>query len=339
MSKLIVIIGITGNQGSSVAHTFLSSPTWRIRGLTRHPTSPTSQHLSSLGIEMIQADLHDPSSLSRAFDGANLIFSATDFWTPFFTPSNAARAAELGIPIGRLAYELEAEQGRNIVDAVAKVVDGLDEVGFVASTLCNARESSEAKYKELWHFDGKADVFPKYVKEKYPEVAKKTSYLHTGYFYTSWRYMPNRWFAKLPDGSVQMQSPTSPDTLIPHLHPRTDVGPFVQAMLKLPPGSTVMAASEWCTWPDWIKTWGEVTGVKTSYKQVSVEDFDKEIPGGAGKEIGEMFEFSSTWGYNANQKDTLMTWDLEKMGVHVPTMSLKEYCKKEDWVAAGILAP
>lgn len=210
MSKLIVIIGITGNQGSSVAHTFLSSPTWRIRGLTRHPTSPTSQHLSSLGIEMIQADLHDPSSLSRAFDGANLIFSATDFWTPFFTPSNAARAAELGIPIGRLAYELEAEQGRNIVDAVAKVVDGLDEVGFVASTLCNARESSEAKYKELWHFDGKADVFPKYVKEKYPEVAKKTSYLHTGYFYTSWRYMPNRWFAKvcvscvlLPHGNMQ----------------------------------------------------------------------------------------------------------------------------------------
>lgn len=74
-----------------------------------------------------------------------------------------------------------------------------------------------------------------------------------------------------------------------------------------------MAASEWCTWPDWIKTWGEVTGVENSYKQVSVEDFDKEIPGGAGKEIGEMFEFSSTWGYNANQKDTLMTWDLEKV--------------------------
>lgn len=146
---------------------------------------------------MVQADLHDPSSLTTAFQGANLIFSVTDFWTPFFTPSNAARAAELGVPIGKYAYELEAEQGRNIVDAVAKVVAGLDAVGFVASTLCNARESSGGKYSELWHFDSKADVFPAYVKEKYPELAEKTSYLHTGYFYTSWRYMPNRWFAKV----------------------------------------------------------------------------------------------------------------------------------------------
>ena len=286
---------------------------------------------------MVRADLHDPSSLTTAFKDANLVFSVTDFWTPFFNPANQARAKELGKTIRRYAYELELEQGKNIVDAVARVVDGLDDVGFVASTLCQAEKSSEGRYKELYHFDAKADVFPGYVVEKYPELAKKTSYLHTGYFYTSWRYMPQRWFAKLPDGSVQMQSPTAPEVLIPHLNPRADTGSFVRAMLQLPPQSTVMAASEWCTWPDWIKTWGEVNGVKTSYKQVSVEDFDKEIPGGAGKEIGEMFEFSSKWGYNASQKDTLMAWDLEKMGVKVPTMSLRKYCETVDWVAAGIL--
>jgi hypothetical protein len=87
----------------------------------------------------------------------------------------------------------------------------------------------------------------------------------------------------------------------------------VQALLKLPPDSTVMAASEWLTWPDWIKTWGEVTGIKTSYKQTTVDDLDAYVPGGAGKEIGEMYEFSSEFGYNAKQKNTLMTWDLEKV--------------------------
>ncbi|OAL55209.1 NAD(P)-binding protein [Pyrenochaeta sp. DS3sAY3a] len=337
MSKLVVIIGITGNQGGSVAATFLQNPQWRIRGLTRNPNSPASQALAAQDVEMVKADLHDPSSLTHVFRGANLVFSVTDFWAPYFNPTNVARAKEQGKTIGRYAYELEVEQGRNIVDAVAREVGSLDEVGFVASTLCSARERSGGRYQELWHFDGKADVFPAYVEERYPELARRTSYLHTGYYYTSWRILPGRWFAKLPNSTIQMQFPTSPTTLIPHLHPKTDTGPFVLALLRLPPQSTLMAASAWLAWPDWIALWGEVTGVKTSYKQVSVEDLDAYMPGGAGREIGEMYEFSSKDGYNAGQGGTLMTWDLEKMGIHVPTMSLREYIEKEDWVAAGIL--
>ncbi|KAF1934495.1 NAD(P)-binding protein [Clathrospora elynae] len=337
MTKLVVIIGITGNQGGSVASTFLRDPAWRIRGLTRHPSSTASRALTAEGIEMVHADLHKPSTLNNVFKGASLVFSVTDFWKPFFTPANQEKAKELGKSIGRYAYELEVDQGKNIVDAVAKETAGLDDVGFVASTLCHAGKSSEGRYQELWHFDAKADIFPGYLKETYPELARKTSFLHTGYFFTSWGYMPGRWFAKQPDGSIQMQFPTRPDVLIPHLNPRTDVGPFVRALLQLPPQSTLMAASEWCTWPEWMKTWGEVTGVRTSYKQVSVEDFDKEVPGGAGKEIGEMYEFSSEYGYNANQANTLKTWDLEKMGIKIPTMSLREYFEAEDWIAAGIL--
>jgi hypothetical protein len=74
-----------------------------------------------------------------------------------------------------------------------------------------------------------------------------------------------------------------------------------------------MAASEWLTWPDWIATWGELTGTQTSYKQIAVEDMDEYLPGGLGKEIGQMYKFSEEFGYNAEQKDTLMTWDLEKV--------------------------
>jgi hypothetical protein len=197
MTKLIVIIGITGNQGGSVAHKFLNDPSWRIRGLTRDTQSSASLALSAQGIDMVQANLHDPLSLTDVFKGANLVFSVTDFWKPYFDPSNRARAAAQLKPIGQFAYELEVEQGKNIVDAVAREVDGLDDVGLIASTLCNARESSCGKYKELWHFDGKAHVFPAYLKEKYPELAKKTSYLHTGYFFTSWQILPGRWFAKV----------------------------------------------------------------------------------------------------------------------------------------------
>lgn len=197
MTKLVVIVGITGNQGGSVASTFLNDSEWRIRGLTRDTQSEVSKNLRNQGIEMIQVNLHDPKSLQDAFKGANLVFSVTDFWAPFFDPANHARAKEEGKPIGQIAYELELEQGKNIADAVIREVDGLDEVGFIASTLCSARESSKGKYTELWHFESKAEVFPKYVEAHHAELARKTSYLHTGYFYTSWRFLPGRWFAKV----------------------------------------------------------------------------------------------------------------------------------------------
>jgi hypothetical protein len=90
-----------------------------------------------------------------------------------------------------------------------------------------------------------------------------------------------------------MQTPTSPETAIPHLEPARDTGPFLDALLILPPKSVVMAANEWLTWPEWIQIWGEETGMKTSYKQVSVQNFEEYLPGGTGKEIGEMFEFTS----------------------------------------------
>ncbi|KAH6618555.1 hypothetical protein C7974DRAFT_400356 [Boeremia exigua] len=337
MTKLIVVVGITGNQGGSVARTFLTNPEWRVRGLTRDAGSSASKELSAQGVEMIQANLHNPESLKGAFQGANLVFSVTDFWKPFFDPSNVAQAAAQGKSIGQYAYELEFEQGKNIVDAVARELDSLDNVGLIASTLCSARESSKGKYKELWHFDSKADVFPKYLQENYPALAKKTSYLHTGYFFTSWQFLPGRWFAKQSDGSIQMQFPTSPEMLIPHLDPRKDTGAWANALLQLPPNSSLMATSEWLTWPDWIKQWGELTGVKTSYKQTTVEDLEKHIPGPAGKEIGEMYQFSSDYAYNAFQEDALKIWDLEKMGIHVPTTSLREYVENEDWVAAGIV--
>jgi hypothetical protein len=120
---------------------------------------------------------------------------------------------------------------------------------------------------------------------------------------------------KQSDFSIQMQFPTHPETLIPHLDPRKDTGPHVCALLQLPPTSTLMAASEWLTWPQWIELFGDVTGTKTSYKQITVSEMEEYLPGGVGKEIGEMYEFSSEMGYNASQEDTLMRWDMEKVSL------------------------
>lgn len=197
MTKLICVVGVTGNQGGSVAQRFIKDPNYRVRGITRKPESAAAQKLAAQGVEIVKADLDDPSSLVSAFTGANLIFSITNYWEPFFRPDCRQKAAEAGISCRKYAYDVEAQQGRNIADSAASTVDTLDENGFIASTLSHARKCSKGAYKELYHFDGKADVFPDYVKEKHPKLAAKMSCLQTGYFTSSYKFAPDAYFSKV----------------------------------------------------------------------------------------------------------------------------------------------
>ncbi|KAE8386311.1 hypothetical protein BDV23DRAFT_175563 [Aspergillus alliaceus] len=52
--KTITIVGATGNQGLSVAKTFLSLPDWHVRCITRNPSSPDAQTLAFLGASVVQ---------------------------------------------------------------------------------------------------------------------------------------------------------------------------------------------------------------------------------------------------------------------------------------------
>jgi hypothetical protein len=197
MVKLICIIGITGNQGGSVAQRFLQDPDYRIRGLTRNPASTAAQNLAAQGVEIVQADVDDVDSLVRAFRGANLIFSITDYWEPFFREDCRRKAADGGLSCRKYAYDVEYRQGKNIADAVAQVVDGLDENGLIASTLSHAGKCSKGAFDELYHFDSKADIFPDYVNATYPKLAKKMSCVQTGFFMSSYRLVPSAYFTKV----------------------------------------------------------------------------------------------------------------------------------------------
>lgn len=195
--KLIVVLGVTGKQGGSVARRFNSDPAYKVRGVTRNPSSEKAKELESIGIEIFQADADDVESLKKAFAGANLIFSVTNYWEPFFRPDCRKKAEELGITCRRYAYDVEYQQGKNITDAAASVSDSLVENGFLVSTLSHAGKCSNGKYTELYHFDSKADVFPDYVDNKYPELAAKMSCIQTGYFIQSWQLAPEAYLGKV----------------------------------------------------------------------------------------------------------------------------------------------
>jgi uncharacterized protein YbjT (DUF2867 family) len=61
MSKTITVFGATGNQGGSVIKEILAHPelskTYKIRGVTRDPSKPSSAALTKKGVEMVAVSI------------------------------------------------------------------------------------------------------------------------------------------------------------------------------------------------------------------------------------------------------------------------------------------
>lgn len=58
MSKLITVVGSTGNQGGSVIKAILNDPElskeYKIRGITRDPSKPSGEKLKSQGVDVVK---------------------------------------------------------------------------------------------------------------------------------------------------------------------------------------------------------------------------------------------------------------------------------------------
>ncbi|KAH7009941.1 hypothetical protein EDB80DRAFT_572797 [Ilyonectria destructans] len=117
-SKIIAIVGATGNQGSSVAKVFLNLPGWNVRCVTRQPNSDKAKALGALGADLVQADLKDIDTLSRAFQGVNAIFVNTSFVEITQAALEAGKDQTTG---SRIAYDEELQYAKNAAIAASKV--------------------------------------------------------------------------------------------------------------------------------------------------------------------------------------------------------------------------
>ncbi|PNP55983.1 hypothetical protein THARTR1_03920 [Trichoderma harzianum] len=184
--KLIVVLGATGNQGSSLVNTFLKDAAWRVRGLTRNPFSVKAKALSARGVEVVQADMGDASSLAVAFRDANAIFVVSDFWGIY--GALAQQKKDTGEkPLNLLAGETEFQQLKNAIDAASQV-PGLEK--FILSTLSNVTKWSREKYTHVYHFDFKARASA-YIEDKHSDLWAKTSLLQAGLFLSTFLDNPS----------------------------------------------------------------------------------------------------------------------------------------------------
>jgi len=274
---------------------------------------------------MVAADLNDVESLKAAFKGANVAFGVTDFWQSVKVPANHALAAKEGRTVNEVAYDIEVQQGKNIVDAAAATVNTLDR--FVLSTLSHTAKWSKGTITFNLHFDAKWMAVD-YLRATYPELAKKTSFLQVGLFATNWKSGPTMAPQKKGDGTYFLRIPMNGDAPIPMVDPRADTGHFTKALVDVEPGKVLVGAATKLSWKQWAHIWAEHTGKTLTYEEADRSEMENAMPGGVGKELADMFEYISKFGYDGSDPEVVYPADL---GVEIPVTTIEEYIKKTDW--------
>jgi uncharacterized protein YbjT (DUF2867 family) len=97
--KTVLVTGATGRQGGAVVRHMLAKR-WKLRALTRKTSSHAAQALARQGVEVVQGDLEDPSSVASATAGVYGVYSVQDFWA--------------------VGAKREVQQGKNVADAAKK---------------------------------------------------------------------------------------------------------------------------------------------------------------------------------------------------------------------------
>jgi uncharacterized protein YbjT (DUF2867 family) len=78
-NRTILVTGATGKQGGALIDQ-LAGKGWTLRALTRHPEGSAAQALRGRGVEIVQGDLNDPESLTRALQAAWGVFAVQNTW-------------------------------------------------------------------------------------------------------------------------------------------------------------------------------------------------------------------------------------------------------------------
>lgn len=319
--KIIAIVGATGNQGGSVARTFLALPEWHVRCLTRNPSSRAAQDLLSLGAEVVQANMETESSLSDALKGAHAIFLNTDFWETY-QPLIAAQTGhtDSNEPTpGAIALEREILHGRNAALAASKIPT-LERI--VYSALFPMKKLSHGKYDHSHHWESKAAIVD-FIRNEVPDLAKKTSEIYLGAYNTNALIMPR------PDpasGKYTFITALGAETRIPVIDQNASTGPFVRALVEAEPaGTRLLAYDSYPTMNEIVDIWRRASWREVSFRVMTLQQIHEmlEIPMEVLDAVGFIEEFGYTGGEKLVEPDRLT----EK----VKTRSFEEWMMGRDW--------
>ncbi|KAK6167351.1 hypothetical protein SNE40_021402 [Patella caerulea] len=136
----VVVFGATGMIGGAVIRSLLrTGPKFKVKAVTRTPTSDAARQLAEDGVIIATADLNDSRSLERALNGTSCVFLSTHYWE-------------------HLNKDKEIHQGMNAVDAC--VACDVQHIIFLG-----AENSKRVTGKDCGYLEAKAAI-EEYIVEK-----------------------------------------------------------------------------------------------------------------------------------------------------------------------------
>ncbi|RDW70994.1 hypothetical protein BP6252_07557 [Coleophoma cylindrospora] len=324
--KTIVVIGATGNQGGSVARTFLGLPHWKVRAVTRNPSSPAAQTLASSGAEVVQGDLSDIGSLSPAFQDANAIFLNTDFWETYkaLAAKLMADGAKLeGQPDpSEIALQTEVSYGKNAAQAAARVPT-LERL--VYSAFPSMKKLTGGKYHSN-HWESKAAV-AEYIETELPDLAKKTSYVYLGAYNTNAFLAPT---LDPSDGQYKYITPLATTSRMPIIDPTKTTGVLVRALVEDEEAGMKLFAYDtdsYLTVQEICDIWSRASGREASIVNATVQFLHEKF--GVPMEVLEAVPALNEFGYTGSLKFT----EPSDLKTKVKSTPYEEWMKGRDWNA------
>ena len=258
--KIIAVIGATGLQGKGVVNSLIEDGSFIVRAITRNPDKYEGE-----APEVVQGDLTDLESLTRAFNGAHGVFVVTNFW----------EGAD------------EVAQGRTAVQAARNA----NVNHFIWSTLPNVEEISDGKF-EVPHFTGKAKV---------DELVKKAGFANYTFVQAPF-YFQNLLGQVSPqaqqDGKIGWTLPIDPGKRVIHMSDINDLGKVVAGAFSHPEkagkGDYLSLATDCYSFNDVLDAF-KANGKEYSFNYVPAEVFSNFFEG-AG-ELAQMFAYFESYTY------------------------------------------
>jgi uncharacterized protein YbjT (DUF2867 family) len=271
--RLIAVVGATGAQGGGLVRAILNDVkgNFAVRALTRDPRSERALELAGLGAEVVAANIDDPESLQRAFEGADAAFCVTFFWDHFspereFDQATAqARAAQKA----RLQHVIWS----TLEDTRRRVPLSDDRMPTLMG-----------KFK-VPHFDAKGEANQIFIDLGVPVTFLLTSFYWDNFIHFGMGPTPG------PDGVLEITLPMGGKKL-PGIAAE-DIGRCAYGIFRRGSdliGKTVGIAGEHLTGSEMAAAFSEALGSEVRYNSIPPEVYrGLGFPG--AEDLGNMFQF------------------------------------------------
>lgn len=271
--NIIAVVGATGAQGGGLVRAILSEPNsgFTARALTRDVNGDKARELARMGAEVVQADVHDPDSIQRAFAGAYGAFCVTFFWAHMSPEKEYAEAAGMA--------KAAKQAGLQHV-----IWSTLEDTRRWVPLSDNRMPTLMGKYK-VPHFDAKGEADAEFTKLGVP-----TTFLLTSFYWDNLIYF-GMGPKKGPDGKLMFTLPMG-DKKLPGIAAE-DIGKCAWSLFRKGPeyiGKTVGIAGEHLTGAQMAASLSRALGQEVTHQSVPFDVYRSfGFPG--ADDIGNMFQF------------------------------------------------